>query len=105
MKAARLTTLIRHGSGRLTLPVLFVVLAVVLLCAPPRPAPVDEPADRSDRSIVGRTADVLGDTVFETGAGAARPAPRHTPVAGGPSQPDRTADDGSPAGTADGGTP
>lgn len=105
MKAAPLTALNRHGPGRLIPPVLFLVLAVGVLCAPLRLAPADEPADRSDRNVMGRIADLLGDTVFEAAARVARPAPRHTQVADGPSQPDRTASDGCPTITARGGTP
>ncbi|MEU3403014.1 hypothetical protein ABZ766_03535 [Streptomyces sp. NPDC006670] len=103
MNTGRLSALIRHGRGRLTLAVLLLVLAAVVLSARPRLDWADEPVGHSDRTIVGRIADVLGDTVFETGA--PRSAIRHAPVVGGPSQPDGTASDGRLTATARGGTP
>ncbi|MFB0627004.1 hypothetical protein [Streptomyces sp. AB3(2024)] len=95
----------RHCPGPLALTALFLVLAAVavLFAALPHPAPADEPAGRGDHTIVGRLADVLGDTVAEKGA--AGPAPRHTRGAGGPPRAALTVSDGHPTTTAAGGAP
>ncbi|MFI8275558.1 hypothetical protein ACIGBH_11715 [Streptomyces sp. NPDC085929] len=102
MNTGRPTAALRHGRGRLTLAALSLVLAAVLLAVLPHFAVDDEPASRSDGTIVGRITDVLGDMVFETKT--ARSAPRHTTVVGGPPQPARTASDGWLIVTACGGT-
>lgn len=103
MNTGRPTAALRHGRGRLTLAALSLVLAAVLLAVLPHFAVDDEPAGRSDGTIVGRITDVLGDMVFETKT--ARSTPRHTTVVGGPPQPARTASDGWLIVTACGGTP
>ncbi|MEU8841669.1 hypothetical protein AB0D97_21455 [Streptomyces roseus] len=103
MNTGRPTAALRHGRGRLTLAALSLVLAAVLLAVLPHFAVDDEPAGRSDGTIVGRITDVLGDMVCETKT--ARSTPRHTTVVGGPPQTARTASDAWLIVTACGGTP
>ncbi|MER5730307.1 hypothetical protein ABT084_18555 [Streptomyces sp. NPDC002138] len=103
MNTDRPTAPLRHGRGRLALAALSLVLAAVLLAVLPHSAVDDEPAGRGDGTIVGRIADVLGDTVF--GTGTARSTPRPTTGVGGPSQAAWTASDGWLIVTARGGTP
>ncbi|GGS30913.1 hypothetical protein Snoj_34590 [Streptomyces nojiriensis] len=83
--------------------VLFLALTAVLFAVLPHLALADEPAGRSYRTIVGRIADVLGDTVPESGAEG--PAHRHTRSVGGPPQAARRVSDGHPSTIATGGTP
>ncbi|MDJ0383535.1 hypothetical protein [Streptomyces sp. G-G2] len=102
MTTGRRAHLVRRGRGALTLAALLLTLAAVLLPAHPRLSLADETAGRGDRTIAGRIADVLGDTVFE--AVSADPAPPHPPAVGGPPQSVRTVSETRPAAVAPGGT-
>ncbi|MFD7836129.1 hypothetical protein [Streptomyces sp. NPDC059761] len=92
----------RRCRAPLTSVALFLALPAVLFAVLPHLALADEPAGRSDHTIVGRIADVLGDTVPETGADG--PAHRHTRGVGGPPQAARTVSHGYPSTIATGGT-
>ncbi|MFG2874196.1 hypothetical protein ACGFYU_04175 [Streptomyces sp. NPDC048337] len=61
----------RHCRGLLALVALFLVPAAALFAALPHLALADEPAGRSDLTIVGRIDDLLQDVVPETGAAGA----------------------------------
>ncbi|MFE2547617.1 hypothetical protein ACFXGI_03575 [Streptomyces sp. NPDC059355] len=103
MNTDRLAARGRRCRAPLTSVALFLALAAVLFAVLPHFVLADEPAGRSHHAIVGRIADVLGDTVPETGAEG--PAPRHTRGVGGPPQAARTVSDGYPTTAGRGGTP
>ncbi|MFE5540113.1 hypothetical protein ACFQ78_30790 [Streptomyces sp. NPDC056519] len=93
----------RRCRAPLTSVALFLALSAVLFAALPHLALADEPAGRSDHTIVGRIADVLGDTVPENGAQG--PAHRHTRGVGGSPQAVRAVSDENSINIARGGTP
>ncbi|MFE3991711.1 hypothetical protein ACFXPW_08470 [Streptomyces goshikiensis] len=93
----------RRRRAPLTSVALFLALAAALFAVLPHLALADEPAGRSDHTIIGRIADVLGDTVPETAAEG--PAHRPTRGVGVPPRAARTVNDAYPSTIATGGTP
>ncbi|MFE3790537.1 hypothetical protein [Streptomyces goshikiensis] len=93
----------RRCRAPLTWVARFLALAAVLFAVLPHLALADEPAGRSDHTIIGRIADILGDTVPETGAEGR--AHRPTRGVGAPPQAARTVSDGYASTIGTGGTP
>ncbi|OKI62578.1 hypothetical protein [Streptomyces sp. MJM1172] len=93
----------RRCRAPLTWVARFLALAAVLFAVLPQLALADEPAGPSDHTVIGRIADILGDTVPETVAEG--PGHRPTRGVGGPPPAARTVSDGYSGTIAAGGTP